>query len=62
VAFIIGLYGFLRLNELDKFMWSDIKKKGDVYVGTVLRSKRKGPKKPSEFIISGDSNCLVIDS
>lgn len=60
MALIIGIFGFLRLTELDHFQFKDLQKKDDVYVGSVLRRKRKGPKRNSEFIISGEKNCKIL--
>jgi hypothetical protein len=60
VVLIIGIFGFLRLNEIDHFQYEDIKLNDDIYISSVLRAKRKGPKKNSEFVISGSNYCDVM--
>ena len=58
-ALIIGIYGLLRVSELNAFMWSDIEFANDKLICQVYRHKQRSTKRRFRFVVDGPGVAIV---
>jgi len=62
VAFVVGIYGFLRLGELDSVNFSDFAFKEHAIEGKVYRKENQGAKKVSTFSITDSLSRSIMET